>query len=200
MNKHSIGAGCLALSAALALTLTSCTDWDDHYDANTSILDTQNATLWENIERNQDLSQFAALLKKTEFDEVLGASQTYTVWAPVNGSFDYDALSAAANDKVLKEFVQNHVARNNYTVSGSVDERVFMLSNDVKGVYFLSNYGQLIVCAYSPEDIVELEEDLAASPLRHFLILTGKYELLDPVLFEFINSDYTDFQSFISPV
>ena len=81
-----------------------------------------------------------------------------------------------------------------------VDERVFMLSNDVKGVYFLSNYGQLIVCAYSPEDIVELEDSLADSPLRHFLILTGKYELLDPVLFEFINSDYTDFQSFISPV
>ena len=145
-NKHSIGAGCLALSAALALTLTSCTDWDDHYDANTSILDTQNATLWENIERNQDLSQFAALLKKTEFDEVLGASQTYTVWAPVNGSFDYDALSAAANDKVLKEFVQNHVARNNYTVSGSVDERVFMLNEkmmhfDGNGSYTIQGIG-----------------------------------------------------------
>ena len=81
-----------------------------------------------------------------------------------------------------------------------VDERVFMLSNDVKGVYFLSDYGQLIVCAYSPEDILELEEDLANGPLSPFLIITGKYELLNPVLFEFINSDYTDFQSFISPV
>ena len=81
-----------------------------------------------------------------------------------------------------------------------VDERVFMLSNDVKGVYFLSDYGQLIVCAYSPEDILELEEDLASGPLSPFLIITGKYELLNPVLFEFINSDYTDFQSFISPV
>ena len=81
-----------------------------------------------------------------------------------------------------------------------VDERVFMLSNDVKGVYFLSNYGQLIVCAYSAEDINELEMGLADSPLRHFLIMTGRYELLDPVLFEFINSDYTDFQSFISPL
>lgn len=81
-----------------------------------------------------------------------------------------------------------------------VDERVFMLSNDVKGVYFLSDYGQLIVCAYSPEDIVNLEEGLAVSPLSRYLIMTGKYELLDPVLFEFINSDYTDFQAFIDPV
>ena len=81
-----------------------------------------------------------------------------------------------------------------------VNERVFMLSNDVRGVYFLSNYGQLIVCAYSPEDIVALEDGLADSPISRYLMLTGKYELLDPVLLEFINSDYTDFQSFISPV
>lgn len=81
-----------------------------------------------------------------------------------------------------------------------VNERVFMLSNDVKGVYFLSNYRQLIVCAYTPQEIAELEAGLQASPLRNSLMMTGQYELLDPVLLEFINSDYTDFQSFISPV
>lgn len=81
-----------------------------------------------------------------------------------------------------------------------VNERVFMLSNDVKGVYFLSNYRQLIVCAYTPQEIAELEAGLQASPLRNSLMMTGQYELLDPVLLEFINSDYTDFQSFIDPV
>lgn len=81
-----------------------------------------------------------------------------------------------------------------------VAERVFMLSNDVKGVYFLTNYGQLIVAAYSREDILELETSLASSPLHQYLYITGKYELLDPVLFEFINSDYADFNSFIDPM
>lgn len=81
-----------------------------------------------------------------------------------------------------------------------VAERVFMLSNDVKGVYFISDYGQLIACAYSPDDILDLERELASSPLRKFLVITGKYELLDPVFFEFINSDYPDFNSFINPV
>lgn len=80
-----------------------------------------------------------------------------------------------------------------------VSERVFMLSNDVKGVYFLTNYGQLIVVAYSQEDILELERGLATGPLKSYLVMTGQYELLDPVLFEFINSDYVDFQSFIEP-
>lgn len=81
-----------------------------------------------------------------------------------------------------------------------VAERVFMLSNDVKGVYFLTNYGQLIVVAYDHDTIIELERGLASSPLRSYLMMTGQYELLDPVLFEFINSDYVDFQSFINPL
>ena len=75
-----------------------------------------------------------------------------------------------------------------------------MLSNDVKGVYFITDYGQLIACAYSHDDILALERELAASPLRPYLIITGKYELLDPVLYEFINSDYPDFNSFINPM
>ena len=81
-----------------------------------------------------------------------------------------------------------------------VSERVFMLSNDVKGVYFLTNYGQLIAVAYDREGILELERTLASSPIRSYLMMTGQYELLDPVLFEFINSDYVDFQSFIDPI
>ena len=81
-----------------------------------------------------------------------------------------------------------------------VAERVFMLSNDVKGVYFISDYGQLIVVAYSYDDIMSLERELAASPLRQYLLITGKYELLDPVFFEFIGSDYIDFNAFVNPV
>jgi len=61
----------------------SCSDWDDHYEADNTILDSQQATLWENISKNANLSQFASLLKKAGYDEVLNASQTYTVWLPL---------------------------------------------------------------------------------------------------------------------
>lgn len=145
-NKYHGRAGWLCYGMAMALTLTACADWDDHYDANTAIVDTQNATLWENIANDPNLSQFASLLKKTEYDKILSASQTYTVWAPLNGTFDYDALSVASNDKVIKEFVQNHIARSNYTVSGKVDEKVFMLNEKLmlfggNGSYTIQNVG-----------------------------------------------------------
>ena len=65
-----------------AMTLTACSDWDDHFDANTSVLESQHSSLWQNIEKTGNLSQFASLLKKTGYDEKLSASQTYTVWPP----------------------------------------------------------------------------------------------------------------------
>lgn len=124
----------LALIAPLTLggvgggLFTACSDWDDHYDADTAITGSQQSTLLENITKRPELSQFAALLSKTGFDEQLGGSQTYTVWAPVNDSFDYDALMATHNDRVLRQFVQNHVARNNYPATGVMDQKIFMLN------------------------------------------------------------------------
>jgi len=111
-----------------SLFVTACSDWDDHFDADTATLDSQKATLWENIDSKSNLSEFKTLLAKAGYNENLSASQTYTVWAPVNGSFDYDALSAVGNDRLLKQFVQNHVARNNYPATGVMDQNIYMLN------------------------------------------------------------------------
>lgn len=78
-----------------------------------------------------------------------------------------------------------------------VNSRIFRLSNDVKGVYFLTDYGQLIVAAYSLQDIRFLENKLKMSILAPFLMTTAKYEFKEPVLFEFIQSDFEDFDEFL---
>lgn len=79
-----------------------------------------------------------------------------------------------------------------------VGERIFMLSNDVRGVYYLTDYGQLILMAYTTEDAARLEARLAASPLGRYIIPTAKYEFLEPVFFEFINSGFEDFEDFLN--
>ncbi|MCQ2546977.1 MAG: hypothetical protein MJ161_05455 [Clostridia bacterium] len=78
-----------------------------------------------------------------------------------------------------------------------VCERVFMLSNDVRGVYYLTDYGQLILMAYTPEDVSRLEAKLALSPLGQHIVPTARYEFLEPVFFEFINSGFEDFEDFL---
>lgn len=112
----------------LAMLMFSCTDWDDHYDADTAVTDSQRGSLWTNIENNSGLTQFASLLKKTGYNDLLNQSQTYTVWAPKDGTFDYDALKNTSDDRVQRQFVENHIARNNYPASGQVNENIYMLN------------------------------------------------------------------------
>ena len=119
-----------------ALTLgamtTACSDWDDHYDANGIVTGSATSTLWENISANKNLSDFAALAKKAGYDQVLSNPQTYTVWAPLNGSFDYETLNNMDLATMKKQFMQNHVAHFNYPASGSVDKSVYMINEKMK--------------------------------------------------------------------
>ena len=78
------------------------------------------------------------------------------------------------------------------------NSRIFRLSNDVKGIYYLTDYGQLIVAAYTLQEIRHLENQLKVSPLAPFLIPTAKYEFKEPVLFEFMQSDFEDFDDFLN--
>ena len=81
-----------------------------------------------------------------------------------------------------------------------VAERVFMLSNDVAGVYFLTDLGQLIVMSNTFDGINAMERRLISTPLAAYLVPSGKYEFLEPILFEFINSGFDDFEDFVDAI
>ena len=95
------------LSAIAVMGMVACTD--DHYDIVVTG-ETEGKTLWENIQANESLSDFAAVLSQTSYlksdmdyptdvakmtyADYLNAPQSLTVWAPVNGSFDLEAKLA----------------------------------------------------------------------------------------------------------
>ena len=119
----------MAFLAAGAMT-TACSDWDDHYD-NNGVSGSASETIWENVKANANLSQFADLMLKAGYDQVINTTQTYTVWAPLNGTFNYDSLNALPLTNLKEHFAMNHVARFNYPASGSVDAAVTMLNKKV---------------------------------------------------------------------
>ena len=108
--------------------IVACSDWDEHFDAERQVVASQKVSLWENIESRSNLSQFADILRKTGYDKRLAASQTYTVWAPENETFDYEGVLSFSKERMVKEFVENHIARNNYPASGEIDSEVYMLN------------------------------------------------------------------------
>ena len=127
----------LVLTAVVALA--SCTDdWDDHYHANVSA----DGNLWEAIEANPDLSNFASVVKTVGYDRALASSQMFTVFAPTNDNFTKESadklIEAYNNEKshgvrdkdnsTLKEFVQNHIALYNYSTGTSAHDSIVMLN------------------------------------------------------------------------
>jgi hypothetical protein len=93
------------LFAVAAMGVASCAD--DHYDVVT-VGEAEGKTLWQNIQENESLSEFASVLSATSFlkndmdypaasgapkmtyAEYLNSPQSLTVWAPKNGTFNVE--------------------------------------------------------------------------------------------------------------
>ena len=116
------------MAAAVLLAATSCSDFSDYNDTPVSDVQQAERTLWENISQNDQLSDFATLVKKAGFDDELSQPHYYTVWAPLNGTYDASSLMSADSATVLYQFVKSHIAEYNHSVSGLVDERIHALN------------------------------------------------------------------------
>lgn len=78
-----------------------------------------------------------------------------------------------------------------------VNKNVFRLNEDVYGMFYISDFGQMIIASYNIKGILALEMDLKKSPLNLYLSMSAKYEFKEPILYEFIQSDFEDFNDFL---
>ena len=113
--------GIVAMSG-FVLGVASCTDFADYNTSPDNIGGTSDKTLWENIESNADLSQFASIIEKSGFSETLNSPRFYTVFAPKNGSFNADSVLELDKEVILKEFVKQHIVEYNHPVNSAIDE------------------------------------------------------------------------------
>lgn len=110
------------------LAATSCTDYIDYNTVPEAIDPAADKTLWENISANDNLSDFASVLQRVGYDKMLNTPGAYTVWAPINGSFDMDSLSQVSDAKVEKEFLRNVIASYTHRENDLNDTIVYMLN------------------------------------------------------------------------
>ena len=98
--KNWLKGGLLSIFAAVGFAACS----DDHFDIVVNS-EAEGKTLWQNIQNNENLSDFAYILENTTFyrdkmdvvkdsgvvkmtyAEYLNSPQALTVWAPINGTF-----------------------------------------------------------------------------------------------------------------
>lgn len=123
--------------------LTSCTDWDDHYNHSEETGGGSSQTLWQQLQADGQLSDFCQVLEQTKvfrmhkktavsYAQLLNSGQSFTVIAPVNGSFNKDSLlqlvqTNQGDSLVEKFFVLNHLSR---TISSmTADAKRLLLLN-----------------------------------------------------------------------
>lgn len=122
------------MTAALAAGISACSD--DHFDISPDAAG--KLTIWQNIKSNSALSDYADILEKVYYSQteekttpetyadILDGDQTFTVWAPVNDSFNYSyykgLLETGNRDsiyKVEKELIRNNMTRYSHVITGS---------------------------------------------------------------------------------
>jgi hypothetical protein len=150
MNKQTWDFVRKSLAATLLLLgLYACSDaWDSHYATDSGIR--SDNTLWGNLEAQANLSDFREILDSVHvssynnssmvsYAELLNAEQTFTTWAPVNGTFNKDSLLAlcqteAGQLSVEKSFVRNHIARYLFSVTDNTNVDVLLLNGKEKNL------------------------------------------------------------------
>lgn len=206
-NIKHIVMSALAVCGLSAAT-TACTDtWDDHYEGTAQGI--SGSTLWSAIQANPDLSHFASVVEACGYDKRLASNQVFTVFAPTNSQFSatdaqalisqYKTVAASGtrdeDNPVVKEFLQNHIALYNHSVSEALADSAIVMMN---GKYQRLGYGtfgstQLLTrnqpyangllytidrrAAFSPNVFEYLEKDAELDSVRSFLYNPLHYEL-----------------------
>jgi hypothetical protein len=119
------------------------------------------------------------------------------VFDPVN----FDDLMVEATERAMVTIHPNgklYLAFNKN--NDHVHKREYRLNDDVYGIYYVSDFGQMIVASYSRQGIRSIEEGLKKSPLHNYLLETNRFEFKEPVLYEFVNSDFDDFEDFVDVI
>lgn len=132
----------VALCVVTATLVGACSEWTDHYDGAESA-EGGNLTLWQQLKANSQLSDFCQVLEQTKvfrmhkktpvsYADLLDGGQSFTIVAPVNGSFNKDSLlqlvQTAQGDSVVERFfVFNHLARSLNSV-GAVPTSMLLLN------------------------------------------------------------------------
>lgn len=170
----------------------SLIEYDDHYMLLISEVTVKNnrITSFEKCSGFPVSSAEAAMmLSRAEFVTVYEVLMPPEEFGAALGQMTLGSMTTShENGKLFLAFNKN----NNH-----VNKRVFRLSEDVFGLYYITDFGQLIVSSYSLPGIHALERDLRKSVLAPYLMATAKYEFKEPVLYEFIQSDFEDFNEFL---
>lgn len=193
----------VVLASITFTAMTSCED--DHYTVDPVL--SGKGTMWENIQQTPELSEFASILSKVYYStsetsvttqtyaDLLNHDQTFTLWAPKNGTFDYAKWNAMLESgdreqiyKVENELIRSCMTRYSHVLTGSKVEDI---------TFFNSKKGTFDCGSRTINDVNIVEANLGTT--NGVVHITDGAVAYLPNIYEYINSNenLTRFSAFL---
>ncbi len=87
-----------------------------------------------------------------------------------------------------------------FDTNAHVGKREYRMNDDIRAMYYLTDYNQLLVIGYSQDAVFEAELHITLAMMPNYMRVSRKYEFKEPIIYEFIKSNYEDFNEFLSVV
>lgn len=130
-----------------------------------------------------------------------------TVFDPLEDSISLEPgrlFTCDSTDLVSSAMVTEHDTGRLFMIfyphNDHVSKKDYRLSDDVMGIYYVLDNGQIVLCAYERSNINLLEKDLISAPIGRLMMPVAKYQFKDPVLYDFISSGCEDFEEFVDVI
>lgn len=172
----------VAFLSALFINSACTEEWDDHYSDNGT--NAVKTSILEKIRQDSDLTDFCEVLDSmnvpsykdgvwTVFnfaDSLLNQSRVYTLWAPVNGTFNKDSLLAElkaetfenindmkklGRDDVFDRFIGSHIAEFLKPASDTLKENNNILLINKKLVPFVGGQDENLSYSFDGRQVTE---------------------------------------------
>ena len=169
------------------------------YDGKYFLLITQITLDRLKVVKYEKISEFQ--VTPAEASMMTAKAEFITVTDLVQDTPEFDRDSTQLSSKaMITDYENGRLFMIFHPHNDHVKKQTYLLNDDVLGVYYLIKDNQLILSSYSLADIRRMELDLASSPMAPYIVPISKYEFKDPVLFDFINSSFDDFEDFVAAI
>lgn len=129
---------------------------------------------------------------------ILSRSEYVTVFEITEESEEFSGRTISFNHPIM---ITEHLHGIVYLAFNDNNNHVntahFKLYNDVFGVCYVTDCGELIISSYNKNSIEKFEMEILTGNIGKVLMPISKYEFQTPVLFDFVHSQYRLFDDFV---
>jgi hypothetical protein len=129
---------------------------------------------------------------KLERPEFITVYETFTEPDDIRDFLDKRYPAALKRDTDAGKLYLNFNENNHH-----LKKTLYRLNDDVKGMLYITDEGQLILASYSLSRIHRLERDVRTFPFGRALLPIAKYEFREDAFYNFIRSESGDFVHFV---